>query len=221
VSLILEALKKLDREKHAPDRGLLVVGPAAWPSAPDSRPGLGAVAAVALVLSGVGAAVWHFGGRPSSVVPHEMAPREVPPREAAAEPAPAPFGRTRAAASVPAAPSSAASTHEPVSASTPVAAAAAPRVVRGSVPQDAAATQRAAVAAPEPAPDAAARVKETKLGPGVYQLQAISAQDGHAVAILNDRLVREGDSFDGARVLRIGADEVEIEVAGRRRVVKF
>jgi len=33
--------------------------------------------------------------------------------------------------------------------------------------------------------------------------------------------VREGDSFDGVKVLRIGGDEVEIEVGGRRRVVKF
>jgi len=41
------------------------------------------------------------------------------------------------------------------------------------------------------------------------------------VAVLNDQLVREGDTFDGVRVLRIGADEVEIEVAGHRRVVKF
>jgi len=39
--------------------------------------------------------------------------------------------------------------------------------------------------------------------------------------VLNDQLVREGDTFDGVRVLRIGADEVEIEVAGHRRVVKF
>jgi hypothetical protein len=69
---------------------------------------------------------------------------------------------------------------------------------------------------------AAARGKEPRPGAAPpYQLQAISAQNGHPVAILNDRLVREGDSFDGVKVLRIGADEVEIEVAGRRRVVKF
>jgi hypothetical protein len=115
------------------------------------------------------------------------------------------------------------------------------------VPRDVAPLPRAAVAAPpppleaprpetaeeartpqatasrvaEPEPAAAARIKEPKLGPGVFQLQAISAQEGHPVAILNDRLVREGDTFDGVRVVRIGADEVEIEVAGRRRVLKF
>ena len=64
--------------------------------------------------------------------------------------------------------------------------------------------------------------KPERQGPAPdFELQAISAQNGHPVAVLNDRLVREGDSFDGVRVLRIGADEVEIEVAGRRRIVKF
>ena len=32
------------------------------------------------------------------------------------------------------------------------------------------------------------------------------------MAILNDRLVHEGDVFDGIRVIRIGETEVEIEV---------
>jgi hypothetical protein len=41
------------------------------------------------------------------------------------------------------------------------------------------------------------------------------------VAILNDRLVREGDAFDGIRVLRIGEAEVEVEVGGVRRVIRF
>lgn len=218
MSLILEALKKLDREKQAPDRGLLVVGPVAWPSARDGRPGVGTVAAIVLVLSGIGAAAWLFGGRPSSVVPREMAPRDVTRREAAAVPALPPAGGPTAAS----------------------------KAVRGPGLQDVAASQRGAVAAraplaepvpeagneattprvaavkePEPAPPAGARIKEPKLAAGVFQLQAISAQDGHAVAILNDRLVREGDSFDGVKVIRIGADEVEVEVAGRRRVVKF
>jgi hypothetical protein len=46
-------------------------------------------------------------------------------------------------------------------------------------------------------------------------------QDGHPVAVLNDRIVREGDSFEGVRVLRIGETEVEIEVKGERRVIRF
>jgi hypothetical protein len=52
-------------------------------------------------------------------------------------------------------------------------------------------------------------------------LNAISRQDGHPVALLNDRLVREGDAFDGVRIVRIGETEVEIEVGGKRRVIGF
>jgi hypothetical protein len=63
------------------------------------------------------------------------------------------------------------------------------------------------VSAASPAPD--------------LRLNAISQQDGRPVAILNDRLVREGDSFDGIRVLRIGEAEVEVEVGGVRRVIGF
>jgi hypothetical protein len=39
--------------------------------------------------------------------------------------------------------------------------------------------------------------------------------------MLSDRLVFEGDSFDGMRVVRIGATEVELEIDGERRVVGF
>jgi hypothetical protein len=41
------------------------------------------------------------------------------------------------------------------------------------------------------------------------------------VALINDRLVFEGDSFEGVKVLRIGEVEVELEVRGKRRVLKF
>jgi len=59
------------------------------------------------------------------------------------------------------------------------------------------------------------------LAPGELRLNAITQQDGRPVAVLNDRIVREGDSFDGIRVLRIGESEVEVEVHGERKVVKF
>ena len=52
-------------------------------------------------------------------------------------------------------------------------------------------------------------------------LNAISERDGHAVALINDRLVREGDEFDGVKILRIGEAEVEVERAGRRSVIRF
>lgn len=60
------------------------------------------------------------------------------------------------------------------------------------------------------------------MGVGVeLRLNAISQQDGRPVAILNDRLVREGDIFDGILVVRIGEAEVEVEVDGKRRIVRF
>jgi hypothetical protein len=52
-------------------------------------------------------------------------------------------------------------------------------------------------------------------------LQAISERDGKPIAVLNGRVVHEGDHFDGVTVVRIGADDVEIEVQGHRRVLRF
>ena len=233
MSLILEALKKLDREKQAPDRGLLVVGPAEWPAPPDSRPLRRVVVAAAVALSAMGAVLWLYGGRPSTVAPREMPPREVAVRDAAPggvttrdvmprEAAP----RDAAARAVPPRDERATAVIAPPAVPNP---AAVPTAVRepgsrepgseAAPPQRDAALAGATAEAPDPAP--APRIKDPKPAPGVYQLQAISAQEGQPVAILNDRLVREGDSFDGVRVVRIGADEVEIEVAGRRRVLKF
>jgi hypothetical protein len=34
-------------------------------------------------------------------------------------------------------------------------------------------------------------------------------------------MVYEGDSFDGVKVVRIGDNEVEIEIDGQRRVIQF
>jgi len=193
VSLILEALKKLDREKQAPDRGLLVVGPASWPSSRGGRAtaAVSAVVGGVLAAAGVAAVLWLYG----SARPPAAAARPVP----AAVPAPA-------GAPVPALPTSAPPTVA-TERTPPVERAPAATPARGGAP---------ATVAPAP-------VKAPKASPASdsFQLQAISARDGQPVAVLNDRLVREGDMFDGVRVVRIGAEEVEIEVAGRRRIVKF
>jgi hypothetical protein len=53
------------------------------------------------------------------------------------------------------------------------------------------------------------------------RLNAISQRDGRPLALINDRLVFEGDSFDGVKILHIGEEEVEVEVRGRRRVLRF
>jgi hypothetical protein len=195
VSLILEALKKLDREKQAPERGLLVVGPAAWPSRRGGRAtaAMSAVVGAVLAVAGMAAVLWLYGRRspPAQVSSSTQASLPAPPAAPVmAPPTPTAERPTVAAGRAPARP--------PAPAATPA---------RG-----------AAAAVPEPQ-----GVKAPKASPAAdrFQLQAISARDGHPVAVLNDRLVREGDVFDGVRVVRIGADEVEIEVAGRRRLVKF
>jgi hypothetical protein len=97
--------------------------------------------------------------------------------------------------------------------------ATAPRPAATATPP--AASVEPLVRAPEslrPPPRSAA----VKPAPGMgLQLQAIGERDGKPVAILSNRLVHEGDAFDGVTVVRIGADEVEIEVRGRRRVLRF
>ena len=54
-----------------------------------------------------------------------------------------------------------------------------------------------------------------------FALQAVTEQDGQPVAIVNGQLVRVGDVVDGARVLRIDAEAVELEKDGRRFVIAF
>lgn len=181
MSLILEALKKLDREKKAPDRGFLVVGAVPWP-APRPRPWLPALLMVAAGVA-VGSALW-FAWRART---HEETPKR-------------------------SAPSSSIAVAAPGAAATPAAAvvAAPPTTLRPG----AARIERLGVPA-TPVPAAA-----SEPGAGLV-LQAISERDGKPIAVLNSRLVHEGDRFDGVTVIRIGADEVEIEVQGRRRTLRF
>lgn len=58
--------------------------------------------------------------------------------------------------------------------------------------------------------------------PGGLVLQAISERDSHAIAVISDQLVKEGDLIGKARVLRIGADTVEVLLeGGRRELIRF
>jgi hypothetical protein len=222
VSLILEALKKLDREKQAPDRGVVIVGPSAWPS---PREGLSALRGAglvlaALVMGGAAGAMWLLRGPRTAESPAQGA------AAGPSQPAPAaPASDVRAPLS-PAMPAKA-NADRPVAkpkarpATAPGAAAPATTgEVTPVTPPEASAAEVEAPEAPavEPPPSGPA---SRRSGAADFQLQAISAQNGQPVAMLNDRLVREGDTFDDVRVVRIGADEVEIEVAGRRRIVKF
>jgi hypothetical protein len=191
MSLILEALKKLERDKQAPDRGFLVLAHVPWASGSAGHgPRWLWLAGGTFVLALGGLALFRFGGgRPS--------------------PAPSPSASPVAAA----APSETRAPSPPVTAlAAPAPLPAEPPAPRSSSPQATGAPRAAGT--PSPSPQAPADGVELRLN-------AISQQDGRPVAILNDRLVREGDAFGGIVIVRIGEAEVEVEVDGQRRVVRF
>jgi hypothetical protein len=71
------------------------------------------------------------------------------------------------------------------------------------------------------APSAPVKPRASAQPEAGLQLQAIGERDGRPVAVISSRVVREGDHYDGVTIVRIGADEVEIEVQGRRRTLRF
>jgi hypothetical protein len=213
VSLIFDALKKLERDKDAREPGVLVVGSVPWGARTRSfRPLAVALATIGLVAL-LAFALWprDRGARPATA-----------PARSDSSPAPAP---TPSAVALPPA------AVVPPSTIAPPASAAAPPERRrlavppagrdeGAVAQGAAAPEKtpaqedAPVAAPLPPPSRAP-------APDDLRLNAISQRDGRPMALINDRLVFEGDSFDGVKILRIGEAEVEVEVRGKRRVLRF
>ena len=198
MSLILEALKKLEREKQAGARGLVVLSHLPWTGARSGRTTMvGAVVAAVVAIVAVaagGTAVWRWRSAAGA------------PAVSATAPGPSPT----AAPSMPAVPPGQVDTR-PVAARPP-----APPVSLLLPPKAEGAGPDQPADAPPGAREGPATGKAVEL-----RLNAISVRDGHPVAILNDRLVREGDSFDGIRVLRIGDAEVEVEVAGERRTLRF
>ncbi|MEO8361851.1 MAG: hypothetical protein ABI672_17585 [Vicinamibacteria bacterium] len=202
MSLILEALRKLDRDKQVPERGFLVLAQAPWPSSSRIRtPHIVFGVAVAMSL-GAGLAYWFLRPAPQ-VVPTPASTALVP-----AIPVPAPVEARRAPASVPG-PGTRLSQPPPpprtaVKAATPIARplskAPDPAVVEPQAPESAPAVQH--LVAP-------------------YVLQALSSLDGHPVAVINGLMVREGEVIDGVTILKIGTETVEMEVAGLRRVLRF
>jgi hypothetical protein len=232
VSLIFDALRKLEREKEAREApGVVVVGSVPWGEAPKRRLGLfAALAVVALIAGAAGFALL----RPAARAPEPSA-QPVPAPAAAASPspgssAPSPVSAGEAAAEQPAAP--------PIRLSRPpelLTPASPPPAEAGRPP----ASTRAAAPPAEghersPRPEAAVTVAPAPTAAGSTEapgaaapapdglrLHAISQRDGRPVALINDRLVFEGDSFDGVRVVRIGETEVELEVRGERRLLRF
>ena len=191
MSLILDALKKLEHEKNAREPGVLVVGSVPWGERQRShRPlALASLALVALAFAG-----WWWW-RPT---PHPAAP-------ASATPAPTPSPTVAASPTAP----------PPQAVREPSSTAAAPPARQLALP-----TLHETDAPPSP-PEGAPAAAEVRKAPDDLRLNAITQRDGRPVALVNDRLVFEGDSFDGVKILRIGEAEVEVEVRGQRRVLRF
>jgi hypothetical protein len=181
VSLILEALRKLERDRPAPERGVVVMT-AAGVERRSLPAGLWLAAGVAAGLAGAGAFAML---RPAPVAVPASA--TVPARAAAPPAAPVVASPTVAPA--------------PVQRAGPAPGAAPP------------------LPAPPPAPESAG-VPTAPAAPSLV-LQAITTRDGQPVALINDRLLREGDAFDGVRIVRIGEAEVEVEARGVRTVLRF
>jgi len=192
VSLILDALKKLEREKDSGEPGVVIVKSVPWGETTRTRRWLilGITVLAGIVLAGVATRVL------------TRTPKPPPARPGTATTRPGPI----APAAVPSTSSS--STAPPTGALAP--------------PPD----RRLALPAPAPAETAAPAPARTPPSPAArraddLRLNAISQREGRPVALINDHLVFEGDSFDGVRILRIGETEVEVEVEGRRHVLRF
>jgi hypothetical protein len=191
VSLIFEALKKLDREKKAPERGFLVVGGS--PTAGERRL---RVPVLVLLLAAAGAGGF-LAARATRPTP---APQAEPPATVA----------TLAPATVPRLAPPA-----PLSPEVPPVTVERPSGVEATTPAPGGAAAHATPAATVPPPLAPAAAAPA------FALQAVTEQDGKPVAIVNGQLVRVGDRVDGARVLRIAPEEVELDHDGRRLVLSF
>ena len=199
MSLILEALRKLERDKDTPERGFLVTAHLPWAQAHKHSRLVGlAVLALALAVAALAAALWRGRGTPA--------------------------GATVVASPSPSSPAAAPAIQSgsPATAATP--AVVAPPLPRPGPPATSGKLRSDRAERPESSAPAATSTPPAPRGGAAgpeLRLNAISRQDDRPVAILNDRLVREGDLFDGIRVIRIGETEVEVEVQGQRRVIRF
>jgi hypothetical protein len=217
VSLILEALRKLERDRKSPDPGVVVVGVQAWPARSTTARNIGiAFCAVALVAFGF----W-LGTAPH--LPSGAAPAvpSVSPEAPQGLRSPASSGEISARERWVAAPSS---TPSPTG--------------RRSLEASSTLEPRAAVSpadeGPRPLPTEESRSDEPTggireetvvviepTGGALPRLHAITRQGDRNVALLDDHVVSEGDAYNGWKVMRIGDSEVEIDVAGRRHILRF
>lgn len=202
MSLILDALKKLEREKETGARGFVVLSQLPWAGAQSRRATTMTALAALVAIAAASVAFWRWHSATGVPAARATAPALSPP----AAPAASDPGMTPPSGRV--APPGRLDTR-------PVAV---PPLVP---PASLLTTPKPTNPEPDPSADAPAGQGPTAGKVVELRLHAISVKDGHPVAILNDRLVREGDMFDGIRVLRIGDAEVEVEVAGERRTLRF
>ena len=193
MSLILDALKKLEHEKNAREPGVLVVGSVPWGERRRSRLPLALAAAALVALASAGWWWLRPSRHPTAAAPASVSPAPTPSPVVAVTPTAPPPPVTLA----------------------PSSSAPAPPARRPAVPT------LDETPGPPPPREGAAAATGTRSTPDDLRLNAITRRDGRPVALVNDRLVFEGDSFDGVKVLRIGEAEVEVEVRGQRRVLRF
>lgn len=210
MSLILDALRKLEREKSAGEPNVLVVGSVPWGGRTRSLSLVVWILAAAALVAVGATALWLLRPTPRPVASE---PTEAPPAPVVEEtPAPAEMA-SRAPASVP--------VPAPSVAATPTPTAPPPRSLAIPVPPPASTAPEEPEEPPPPAH--AATEVETPSPPRheTLRLTVISERDGRPVALINDRMVFEGDSFDGIEILDIRETEVEVRVHGERRVLRF
>ncbi len=191
MSLILEALKKLERDRPGEPRqgDVVLLAPVSWPARRLLARRLAALLAFGLSAAAlIGGALWLW-------------PRSAPP------PASGPIVSPSATPSAPSAAPSISTTAEAPAAPSPGSAGvlATPERPR---PRPAAPGRAALLPRPSPSPSG-------------FALTAIGNQDGYPIAVINDRVVRVGDALEGARVVIIGETEVVLEQDGRRFTVGF
>ena len=224
MSFILDALKKLEREKETRASGVVMVGPVQWggPDRQRQRRRL-VLATVGLVALAAGALLWLvLRPAPPTVPPPPPTATAAPAAPVDSAPLPTAAARPETVAPPPPRgldlPGSPPARAPHVEASTAAAAEAEDDVGEEEVLADAA-RHRDATGPDEPAAETPPPVPPPNAPE--YRLTAISERDGRPVALLNDRLVHEGDRFDNLRIIRIGPADVEIEVDGERRTIGF
>ena len=196
MSLILEALRKLDRDKASPEARPTVVmmAPLPWGGTPaGSRRRVALVAAVAVFATIVVAAGFVvFFGLPGSTSPKPQA-TAVP---AALSP-PSPSSTT--AADQERSQSASAADRQRTEEDLPRAIELPPRPPIAVAPP---------VIEPSPTP-------QPSSPPPRFALSAIGERDGHPIAMINDQIVRVGDRIAGAEVTHIGPTSVDLLLDGQ------